>query len=484
MKIVFRLLKIILLIFKHRAYFVFSYLKIPFVSSFQKELSKAQAKKVVKIFEDLGPVYIKLGQFLSSRSDILGKSLASELKQLQDKVTKEQKINIKNYLEEEFNIVFENHFKDISKTPIASASVACVYKATTIDNKTLAIKVLNKDLHKTIKKDLPLLKFILNLVLSKKNITKSRLQEVVKFVEKHFIFESDLRFEAACIEEFNELYKNTPNLVLPNIVWDFSSCNVLTTNFIEGYKVNELPESFNKRQIANNFVKIFILQMLENGIFHGDMHEGNILIDKNSNICLIDFGIVGRLDERSKYYLGRIFNGLLNKNYKDAAKAHIEAGYVSKEHNVDEFALACRAIASRLFEQKQEDISISLLLTQLFDITKMFEMKVQTQLILLQKNMILVEAFVKTLYPKGNLWIIAREHVANAFEAQSKTDKKLQASYIAGKEIITKIDKLNDNITNISNALLQNSQQNKLNKIVKLTLLTVFLIFLYHNFVK
>ncbi len=482
MQTTLRLLYIFYVMLRHRVLFLLCYLPIPFAGIFKTKITKKKAKRVVKALENLGPVFIKLGQLLSSRSDIVGNTLAKELTNLQDNVANKNKIDINKYLENSLGIKVSNHFKTISKNAVASASVACVYKAETLSGKHVAIKVLNKNLNKQVKKDLGLIKLALKNLLSN-NLTAERLKDIVIFIEKHFAFELDLRFEAASLEEFSEVYKDVKKLILPKIYWSFSNQNILTTEWIEGYKINNLPSNINKKQVADDIVRIFILQTLANGFFHADMHQGNIIVDKNGNICLIDFGITDRLDKRSKYYLARIFNGLLNKNYKDAAKAHIEAGYVSNKQSVEDFALACRAIASKLLEQKQEDVSISSLLTQLFEITKIFEMKVQTHLILLQKNMVMVEGLVKDLNPKGNVWIIARKYVKEIFENNSKVDKKVQKTYIKSQEIIEKVSEVSESIISINKILTNKQNKAGKNLVLKLGLLTVVSIFLYYNFI-
>ena len=369
--------------------------------------SKINGKNVVLALQALGPTYIKLGQSLSSRVDILGENIATQLLSLCDKVPPFSNISAISIIESELSEKVEILFSEFMPIPIASASIAQVYKAKLTDGKEVAIKVLRPNIEKMFKKDIATLRlaaYLLNMFPAFKRL---RLVEIVNLFAQSCNLELDLRFEAANAEELKENTKNDKGFRVPLVYWQYTRRRILTTEWIEGVPIYDLERIKNPEKIAENLVMTFCNQCYRDCFFHADMHPGNLLVDNNGNLVVVDFGIMGRLDRITGIYVAEILAGFLKKDYAKIAKIHFNAGYV-KSHNKN-FITACRAIGAPIVGQSVKKISAAELLSQLFKITSDFDMPVQPQLALLQKTMILIEGACRRLYPEINIWEIAEK---------------------------------------------------------------------------
>ena len=368
-------------------------------------------EKLCKSIEGMGTTFIKLGQFLATRPDIIGEKLSKQLEKLQDRVPPFSNDEAKNILKDELGEEVYNSILNFSE-PIAAASIAQVHKAQFNDNgtiKDIAIKILRPDIKKKFNEEIDALMLLAYLI---ENIaTKTRrlkLMEVVFLLKEITNHEMDLRFEAAAANEFSENTINDVGFFVPKIYWNFTSEKVLTLDWVEGQSIREkdilIEKGINVKNVATDIIQHFLRHAVRDGFFHADMHQGNLLIDNSGRIVTIDFGIMGRLDKLNRKFLAEILYGFILRDYKKVADVHIVAGLVPKNVNVDELAQALRSIGEPIFGQSVKDISGGKLLKQLFDITEKFNMQTQPQLLLLQKTMVVVEGVARKLNPETNIW--------------------------------------------------------------------------------
>ena len=391
-----------------------SHNKIPFALKFLKYIlfvKHNKNKELSLTLKKLGPTWIKLGQFLSTRPDIIGIELSDKLKNLQDKVEPFPKSKTIEILKNEFKEEYLDTFIDIMPSKTA-ASIAQVHKGTIkLNNKEydVAIKILRPNIEREIKKDLRKF-FIAASLLEKlsKEAKRLRLTEVVQTLAESLSMEIDLRLEAAAQSEIKDNIINDEYFDVPNIYWDLTRKNILISEWVNGIpakNINKIvEEGLDTKKIGKNILKIFLTTSIRDGLFHADMHQGNLFIEKNEKIIAVDFGIVGYLDFESKQYLNNILLGFINRDYNKIAKVHFEAGYVPETEDQNKFAQALRSIGEPIQGKDANDISIGNLLTQLFEITNQFNMKTQPQLLLLQKTMVVVEGVAREYDPNLNIW--------------------------------------------------------------------------------
>ena len=377
--------------------------------NFNQDLNEEE--RLCKSLESMGVTFIKLGQFLATRPDIIGEKLSEQLQTLQDKVPAFSKDIA---LDEISKGVGKENFEDFINisNPIAAASIAQVHKAQIKDNgilKEVAIKVLRPDIKKVFNQEIEALILLAYIVESLIKKTKRlKLVEVVFLLKEITNHEMDLRFEAAAANEFYENTRNDVGFKIPKIYWKLTSDNVLTLDWIEAISIREVEKikslGVNLKTLARDIIQYFLRHAVRDGYFHADMHQGNLLIDNSGRIVTIDFGIMGRLDKLNRKFLAEILYGFILRDYKKVADVHIVAGLVPKNVNVDELAQALRSIGEPIFGQSVKDISGGKLLKQLFDITEKFNMQTQPQLLLLQKTMVVVEGVARKLNPETNIW--------------------------------------------------------------------------------
>ena len=387
--------------------------------SFSKEddvnKSLNDKQQLCKSIESMGPTFIKLGQFLATRPDIIGEELSVQLEKLQDKLPAFENSISKKIIEKSLGETTNKSITNLSE-PIAAASIAQVHKAQIDDSgviKDVAIKILRPNIKKTFNDEIDALMLLAYFIENTLKKTKRlRLVEVVYLLKEITNHEMDLRFEAAAANEYAENTKNDLGFNVPKIYWSFTSDEVLTLDWIDGISIREknLMEKKNIQvnEIASNIIQHFLRQAVRDGFFHADMHQGNLFIDNNGNIIPIDFGIMGRIDKLNRRYLAEILYGFIKRDYKKVAEVHIVAGLVPANVNVDELAQALRSIGEPIFGQSVKDISGGKLLKQLFEITEKFNMQTQPQLLLLQKTMVVVEGVARKLNPNTNIWETSR----------------------------------------------------------------------------
>jgi len=388
--------------------------KVPFLFKILRLLLFAKKNKntdLSKTLRKLGPTWIKLGQFLSTRPDIIGKDLSDKLKNLQDKVEPFTITKAKEILQKEFKEDCKNIFLEIMPSKTA-ASIAQVHKGKVkLNNEKydVAIKILRPNIEKEIKRDLKNF-FVAAKLIERfsKEAKRLRLIEIVKTLAESLSMEIDLRLEAAAQSEIRENVINDDYFNVPDVYWDLTRKNILISDWVDAIPAKDLnkitEEGFNKKRIGRNILKTFLITSIRDGLFHADMHQGNLFIEKEEKIIAVDFGIVGHLDFESKQYLNNILLGFINRDYDKIANVHFEAGYVPETEDKKKFAQALRSIGEPIQGKEASDISIGNLLTQLFEITNQFNMKTQPQLLLLQKTMVVVEGVAREYDPNLNIW--------------------------------------------------------------------------------
>ena len=420
--------------------------------------------KLCTALQEMGTTFIKLGQFLATRPDIIGENIARELEKLQDKLPAFNTFEAKEIIKKEIG---EKNFLKINNIsePIAAASIAQVHFASikvADKNKDVAIKILRPKIEKIFNAELDALMLLAYIIQSISAKTKRlKLIEIVQLLREITNVEMDLRFEAAAA---NELYENTKNDIgfkVPKIYWDYTSKKILCLDKIDGISIREIENlkslNVDTKILAKNVIQHFLRHAVRDGFFHADMHQGNLFVSKNGDIIPVDFGIMGRLDKNNRKYLAEILFGFIKRDYKKVAEIHFLAGLVSKHVSKDEFAQALRSIGEPIFGQSVKNISGGKLLSQLFEITEKFNMQTQIQLLLLQKTMVVVEGVARKLDPETNIWTISRPILENWLKEFKDPLNKAGEIINEASEIIKRIpdlpkimDKANDVMTLIA----------------------------------
>ncbi len=393
------------------------------VSFFEKthlNLYLSDEEKLCNSIQEMGTTFIKLGQFLSTRPDIIGEELSKQFEKLQDKLPPFSTFEAKEMIKKELGKEIYKSIINFSE-PIAAASVAQVHKAQINDDqiiKDVAIKILRPNIKKTFNDEIDALMLLAYFVENIAKKTKRlKLVEVVFLLKEITNHEMDLRLEAAAANEFSENTKNDLGFHVPKIYWNYTSKSVLTLDWVEGISIREKDNlkknNINTEKLATDIIQHFLRHAVRDGFFHADMHEGNLLIDNDGQIVSIDFGIMGRLDKLNKRYLAEILFGFIQRDYKKVAEIHLVADLVPKDVQIDDFAQALRSIGEPIFGHSEKDISGGKLLKQLFDITEKFNMQTQPQLLLLQKTMVVVEGVARKLNVNTNIWETSKPVLEN-----------------------------------------------------------------------
>ncbi len=394
---------------------LFKFLSFSFSNKKQIDMNKDEGERLSSSLESMGTTFIKLGQFLATRPDIIGEELSKKLENLQDKLPPFSLLQAKEIIKNDLGEDTYNSIINLSE-PVAAASIAQVHKAQINDNGTIkdvAIKILRPNIKKIFNEEIDAIMLFAFLVESFiKKTERLKLVEVVFLLKEITNLEMDLRFEAAAANEYAENTKNDVGFRVPKIYWNFTSENVMTLDWVDGVSIRETEElknrNLNTEKIAEDIIQNFLRHAVRDGFFHADMHQGNIFIDNNGHIVPIDFGIMGRLDKMNKRFLAEILFGFIQRDYRKVAEVHLIAGLVPKNVPIDDLAQALRSIGEPIFGQEVKDISGGKLLKQLFDVTEKFNMQTQPQLLLLQKTMVVVEGVARKLNPKTNIWTTSK----------------------------------------------------------------------------
>ena len=431
--------------------------------------SKRPGEKLCDALEGMGTTFIKLGQFLATRPDIIGTELTKDLEKLQDRLPAFKTSLAKDILRREIGDKQFNNILSFSE-PIAAASIAQVHLAKVLINDKeveIAIKILRPDIEKIFNEELDALMLFAYILENTVQKTKRlKLVEVVHLLRVITNVEMDLRFEAAAA---NELYENTKfdkGFKVPKIYWFLTSKKVLSLDRVKGTSIrnqNLLEEKgVELKKIAENLIQHFLRQAVRDGFFHGDMHQGNLFVDDDGNIVPVDFGIMGRLDKNNRKYLAEILYGFIQRDYTKVAETHFIAGLVPASESKEEFAQALRSVGEPIFGQSIKDISGGNLLAQLFQITERFNMATQTQLLLLQKTMVVVEGVSRKLYPETNIWNVSKPILEHWIKDVKSPKASIENAINTSSEILKRIPDF-PNFIDKANSALQMIAEGKLN---------------------
>lgn len=359
----------------------------------------------------LGPSYVKLGQFLATRPDVVGNDIALDLALLQDRMATFPMADSVAAIEGSLGRPVGELFRNLG-APVAAASIAQVHEAEVMRDGMpvkVAVKVIRPGVRRAFARDLETYFFAARMQERYIPATRRlRPVDVTKTLAQTTKIEMDLRLEAAALSEIAENTKEDPGFRVPAVDWERTGRDVLTMEWIDGVKLSDIEglraAGHDLEGLAAALVQSFLRHTLRDGFFHGDMHPGNLFVEPDGTIVGIDFGITGRLGKKERRFLAEILYGFITRDYHRVAEVHFEAGYVPRIHNVDAFAQAIRAIGEPIHGQPAETISMARLLTLLFEVTDLFDMQTRTELVLLQKSMVVVEGVARTLDPHFNMW--------------------------------------------------------------------------------
>ncbi|HEX9770657.1 MAG TPA: AarF/UbiB family protein [Kiloniellales bacterium] len=416
----------------------------------RRDVAGRPGQKLARALTELGPSFIKLGQFLSTRADLLGDELAADLSELQDRLPPFDSRAARATVERELGRPIDELFSRFEDAPVSAASIAQVHFAVVRDaggppedagvsrapgpsaassdaageagpvaavedwsGREVAVKVLRPGVEQAFARDLDLLYTVADLVeRTQPKLRRLKPREVVGVFEATVRLEMDLRMEAAAASELRANFAGDPDYHVPAVDWQRTSRRVLTLERVDGIPLDDkealIAAGYNVTEILTKAAAIFFKQVFRDGLFHGDQHPGNMWVDPDGNIVAVDFGIMGRLDRRTRYYLADMLLATLARDYRRLAEVHVEAGYLPQGHPPDVFAQALRSVCEPIFGRPLNQISFARLLAQLLQLTESFDMPVQPQLLLLQKNMLMAEGISRRLDPGLNIWVLAQ----------------------------------------------------------------------------
>ena len=380
---------------------------------FERRKGNSRAERLRLALEELGPIFIKFGQALSTRRDLLPPDIAVELAKLQDRVPPFDGALAKHIIETAYGKPLDSVFAEFSTTPLAAASIAQVHVATLHSGEEVIVKVLRPGMREIIQRDLTVMHELARLARNNSaEARRLRIDEIVDEYEKTILDELDLMREAANASQLRRNFAGSDLLHVPEVYWDHCRVDVMVMERIRGVTISDMDTlravGANIPLLAENGVKIFFTQVFRHNFFHADMHPGNIfvLIDNPARprYAAVDFGIVGTLDLRDQHYLAENFLAVFDRNYRRVAELHVESGWVPPDTRVDEMESAIRTVLEPIFNKPLKDISFGTILLRLFDISRRFDMRIQPQLILLQKTLLNIEGLGRDLHPELDIW--------------------------------------------------------------------------------
>jgi ubiquinone biosynthesis protein len=370
-------------------------------------------QRLAAAFNELGPSFVKLGQLLSTRADLLGEEMAIDLASLQDRLPPFPGQVARALIETEFARPIDTLFTSFDEVAVAAASIAQVHFARTTDGQEVAVKILRPGIAEAFTGDLKLFLWLAGLgERLQPALRRLKPVEVVQTLAEVVRIEMDLRMEAAAAAELAENFAGDPDFHIPCVDWLRTGRTVLTLERINGIRIDDhaalLAAGHRIEDLLAKAAAAFFNQVFRDGFFHADLHPGNMFVDPNGAIAVVDFGIMGRLDRATRFFLADMLIGFLSGDYRRVAEVHFAAGYVPPRRSVDAFTQACRSIGQPILGKPLQEISVARLLAQLFEITEQFEMETQPQLLLLQKTMVVIEGVGRRLDPEINIWALAR----------------------------------------------------------------------------
>jgi ubiquinone biosynthesis protein len=383
----------------------------------RRHVAGRPGERLARALSELGPSFIKLGQFLSTRADLLGEALAADLSELQDALPPFTSAEARATIEAELDAPIASLFTHFDDTPISAASIAQVHLGTVTDADTgaetdVAVKVLRPGIERAFARDLELLYWLAHLIeRTQPRLRRFKPVDAVRLFEDTVRIEMDLRMEAAAASELADNFAEDETYRVPPVDWQRTSRRVMTMGRIAGIPIDDrealIAAGHDLTEVLTKAAAIFFNQVFRDGFFHGDQHPGNMFVDTEGNIVAVDFGIMGRVDRKTRTYLADMLLAVLARDYRRLAEVHVEAGYIPADTPLDTFAQALRSIAEPIVDRPLREISFARLLARLLHLSESFSMPVQPQLLLLQKNMMMAEGVSRRLDPKLNVWTLS-----------------------------------------------------------------------------
>lgn len=368
----------------------------------------SSATRLAAAMTRLGPSYVKFGQFLATRPDVVGMKIAQDLSALQDRMPAFPMAEARAIVEAAHGVKLETLFPEFSE-PVAAASIAQVHRARLKDGREVAVKILRPGIRDRFNRDLAAMSFGAEMAEQRSaEARRLRFTGVVETLARSVAMEMDLRLEAAALSEFAENTKDDTDFRVPEPDWQLTAREMLVDEWIDGVRLSDVEglraAGHDLPELARNIIQSFLKHAIRDGFFHADMHPGNLFVDAEGRLVAVDGGIMGRLGLKERRFLAEILLGFITRDYTRVAQVHFEAGYVPAHHDVADFAQAIRAVGEPIHDKRADQISMAKVLTLLFEITGMFDMATRTELVMLQKTMVVVEGVARTLDPHLDMW--------------------------------------------------------------------------------
>ncbi len=411
----------------------------------RRSKSVERSQRLSNALNRLGPSWVKLGQFLATRPDVIGTQMALDLESLQDRMEPfDRDVAIKRF-QASIGRSVDEVFSEFSE-PVAAASIAQVHKAVLKETGELvAVKIIRPGVRARFIRDLDT--FYTAARLQEKFLPASRRLRpvaVTDMLSQSARIEMDLRLEAAALSEMADNTKDDPGFRVPRVFWEYTGRDCLALEWVEGIKFTNIEaltaDGHNLVHLAETLMQSFLRHTLRDGFFHADMHPGNLFVAPDGDIVAVDMGIAGRMGRKERHFLAEILYGFITRNYRRVAEVHFEAGYVPHHHSIDSFAQAIRAIGEPIHGQSASTISMAKMLTLLFEVTELFDMEARPELLLLQKTMVVVEGVARTLDPDFNMWKVS-EPVVSQWIASNLGPAGVLQDTAAGLKSLTQIAK-------------------------------------------
>jgi ubiquinone biosynthesis protein len=420
---------------------------------------KSTPERLRLALEELGPTFVKLGQLMSTRADWFPDEWSTEFKKLQDKVPPFPFEQVRELVEKELGRPLTEVYASFDITPVASASIAQVHFATLKDGRELAVKVRRPEIEKILDSDISIMYVIANLIVKYvPDWARFRPVDVVREFHKTIRQELDFTIEATRADRFRRNFRDDPEAYFPRVYWEYSSRKVLTMERISGIPIDEaeaLKEAgFDLKEIAERGVRVFFRQALGDGFFHADMHPGNVFVGNKGEIIHVDFGIVGQIDDELRNYLAQLLYYLMRRDFKAMAKIHRDMGLIGPNVDIREFEDALIDIAEPIFGKPLAEINVSALLWKLIETAKRFDMHMQPNLLLLQKSMVVVEGVGRELYPKLNVWAVARPFIFKLIKKDIDPKAAVNKGYDTMMEMAEFTSTLPSQLTSVFNKVI------------------------------
>jgi len=406
-------------------------------------------QRLSRALERMGPAYLKLGQFLATRPDVVGVVIARDLEALQDRLPPFSQGEAEAVIAASLERPITQAFASLGP-PVAAASIAQVHRGEVIRDgvrRQVAVKVLRPNVATRFRRDLSDFFFVAHKAEAySAEARRLRLVEVINTMQRSVAMEMDLRLEAAALSEMAENTRDDPDFRVPAVDWDRTAHNVLTMEWIDGIALSDHARleaaHVDLRDLGRKVIQSFLRHALRDGFFHADMHPGNLFLDMEGRLVAVDFGIMGRLGLKERRFLAEILLGFITRDYRRVAEVHFEAGYVPSHHSVENFAQAIRAIGEPIHNRTAEEISMAKLLTLLLEVTGLFDMRTRPELILLQKTMVVVEGVARSFDPRLDIWKTADPVVREWIERNLGPIGRLQGAVSGAGEIAHLLTKL------------------------------------------